>query len=229
MALGIYKPGQGYWVRVMTATLIGLATLAVAGWGWGQTKALVSQLPKVGYALNFKTITADVAGGTNVALLGPADAEGKQEEIGTATLVTPIKTGGINQPGEIRSMAMKEGKDASATTALRDITSGAKVAEIASKNPIAPIEEALASTIIASVVIVFGTILAYWLVAMRTGTVDFLIATDFEMKRVNWSTRREVYGSTIVVIATCLILAATLFFFDFSMKQFFQTINLLQF
>ena len=36
MALGIYKQGQGYWTRMMTAIGIGTLGLAGARWAWGQ-------------------------------------------------------------------------------------------------------------------------------------------------------------------------------------------------
>ena len=36
-------------------------------------------------------------------------------------------------------------------------------------------------------------------------TVDFMIATEGEMKKVNWSTRREILGSTWVVIAVTML------------------------
>jgi len=56
-------------------------------------------------------------------------------------------------------------------------------------------------------------ILMYWLVN-RPRTADFLIATEGEMKKVSWSSRREVVGSTKVVIITSLILASVLFAVD---------------
>ena len=40
MAIGIYKPGQGYWVRVMTAVGAGIIMLATAGWLWKETTAI---------------------------------------------------------------------------------------------------------------------------------------------------------------------------------------------
>ncbi len=43
---------------------------------------------------------------------------------------------------------------------------------------------------------------------------DFLIATESEMKKVHWSSRAELIGSTIVVIVTVLILAAYIFGVD---------------
>jgi len=48
----------------------------------------------------------------------------------------------------------------------------------------------------------------------RQKTADFLIATEGEMKKVSWSTRKEVIGSTKVVIVTAFILAAILFGMD---------------
>ncbi len=39
----------------------------------------------------------------------------------------------------------------------------------------------------------------YWL-TNRPSNVDFLIATDSEMKKVNWTSRRELIGSTRVVV-----------------------------
>ena len=44
---------------------------------------------------------------------------------------------------------------------------------------------------------------------------DFLIATESEMKKVSWSSKAEVLGSTMVVIVTVIILAAFIFVVDF--------------
>jgi preprotein translocase subunit SecE len=50
--------------------------------------------------------------------------------------------------------------------------------------------------------------------------VDFLIATDSEMKRVNWTSKKDLFGSTRVVIAFMFIIAVVLFLYDL----FFQTV-----
>jgi preprotein translocase subunit SecE len=44
--------------------------------------------------------------------------------------------------------------------------------------------------------------------------VDFLIATEGEMKKVSWSSRPELIGSTIVVIVTVVLLSAVIWVFD---------------
>jgi preprotein translocase SecE subunit len=48
----------------------------------------------------------------------------------------------------------------------------------------------------------------------RPSLVDFLIATESEMKKVSWSGRAELIGSTIVVIVTVFLLALVVFLFD---------------
>ncbi|MSR18877.1 MAG: preprotein translocase subunit SecE [Phycisphaerales bacterium] len=45
-------------------------------------------------------------------------------------------------------------------------------------------------------------------------SVDFLVATEAEMKKVNWSTRREIVGSTIVVIFTAFSISLFCYLFD---------------
>ena len=48
----------------------------------------------------------------------------------------------------------------------------------------------------------------------RPKTADFLIATESEMKKVSWSSRKEIVGSTKVVIVFTFILAAILYSTD---------------
>ena len=55
--------------------------------------------------------------------------------------------------------------------------------------------------------------LMFWLVN-RVRSADFLITTEGEMKKVSWSSRKEVVGSTKVVIVTTLIMAAILWGVD---------------
>lgn len=57
---------------------------------------------------------------------------------------------------------------------------------------------------------------------------DFMIATEGEMKKVNWSSKREVIGSTKVVIAFTILLAVLLFVVDFIFQYFFRTVGVLK-
>ena len=71
------------------------------------------------------------------------------------------------------------------------------------------------------------TWLLYWLVN-KPSMADFLIATEGEMKKVAWSHRREVIGSTKVVVFTTLTLAVMLFFVDIMFQKFFSFIKVLR-
>jgi preprotein translocase subunit SecE len=44
--------------------------------------------------------------------------------------------------------------------------------------------------------------------------VDFLIATEAEMKKVSWTSKEDLYKATIVVLVTVAILATYLFLVD---------------
>ncbi|HHN77587.1 MAG TPA: preprotein translocase subunit SecE [Phycisphaerales bacterium] len=73
-----------------------------------------------------------------------------------------------------------------------------------------------------------GSVAVYWFVGSNRRTVDFLINTDGEMRKVNWSTKKEIIGSTQVVIVAAFIIAAFLFLIDISFQQFFQFIGVLE-
>ncbi len=68
----------------------------------------------------------------------------------------------------------------------------------------------------------------YWVVFCQRSASDFMIATEGEMKKVNWSSRRELIGSTKVVILFTVLLALTLFLIDFVFQLFFQFIGVLR-
>jgi len=63
-------------------------------------------------------------------------------------------------------------------------------------------------------------------VVNRPSTADFLIATEGEMKKVSWSSTKEVIGSTKVVIVTTFLLAALLFLVDFVFVNLFSVIGI---
>jgi len=120
---GLYRPGEGYWTRVMTAIAAGVLVLIGAGWLWNLLRNL---------------------------RIGIVDAA-------TMTYI------------------------AGAAAALLVLGCGAIV---------------------------------YWLVGLKSGSVDFLVATEVEMKAVNWSTRREIFGSTWVVLMLSLIITLFVYVFD---------------
>lgn len=71
------------------------------------------------------------------------------------------------------------------------------------------------------------TVFTYYLVFVKPRTVDFLIATEGEMKKINWSTRREIVGSTTAVIFTAFFLALFCWVLELVFVWFFQLIRVL--
>jgi len=134
MAFGLYKSGQGYWTRVMSA--IGGCTLglAAASWVWRQTQAIKIDSVEVIY------IQAASAG----------------------------------------------------------------------------------------VVAMLAAMLVYWLVGLHHKSSEFLIATEGEMRKVNWSTRKMIIGQTWVVVAISVIIALILFVTDIAFASFFRAIGVLK-
>jgi preprotein translocase subunit SecE len=68
---------------------------------------------------------------------------------------------------------------------------------------------------------------AYWLMN-KPPNVDFLIATDSEMKKVNWTTKKELIGSTKVVIWFMFIMALLLFMYDLFFQLVFYLLGVLK-
>lgn len=77
---------------------------------------------------------------------------------------------------------------------------------------------------------VFAALMLFaWRMMNRPSNVDFLIATDSEMKKVNWTTRKELIGSTKVVIFFMVLIAALLFALDVLFGYLFHIIKVLEF
>jgi preprotein translocase subunit SecE len=71
------------------------------------------------------------------------------------------------------------------------------------------------------------SLVVYWVMNKPTNA-DFLIATDSEMKKVNWTTKGELFGSTRVVILFLFFIAIFLFVADQFFQLFFYMINVLK-
>ena len=78
-----------------------------------------------------------------------------------------------------------------------------------------------------AVVAGFG-LLIYRAVGSSPRTGDFLIATEGEMKKVNWPAKKEVRGATWVVVGTVVLMTILLYCADLLFTQFFQMIGILE-
>ena len=225
MSLGIYKPGQGYWVRVMTAGLIAIITIAAAAWLWNQASLVAEKLPKAGWSLDLKSVPADVKPGAAVTLFGAALEGITPPTLGTAT-VSDL-TGQTVLVKDLNLVAKADPTQIHSLTAGQSPSAEALRTAVSRRAALPLIEPTLFSGLVAAVVIIIGAIIGYYLVGVRAATVEFLIATDFEMKRVNWSTPREIMGSTYVVIFACVFVTLSLFLFDRLYENIFKLIGVL--
>jgi len=78
-----------------------------------------------------------------------------------------------------------------------------------------------------AVILGFG-LWAYHLLGRSRKVGDFLIATEGEMKKVNWTSRREIIGSTKVVIFVVISMTIILFLVDLFFMAFFSGIGVLK-
>ena len=77
--------------------------------------------------------------------------------------------------------------------------------------------EAWTQVVVYGIPVLFAAVLggvAYRVIYVKRASSDFMIATEGEMKKVNWSSRNEVIGSTKVVIVVTLLMAVLLFGVD---------------
>jgi|TARA_B110000263_G_C14876528_1_gene315395 preprotein translocase SecE subunit len=78
------------------------------------------------------------------------------------------------------------------------------------------------------IVIAVCGLVGYHLIGRKPKLVDFMIATEGEMRKVNWSTRREIAGSTVLVILLTLFIAVFCKIADLAFSSFFQWVDVLQ-
>ena len=64
-------------------------------------------------------------------------------------------------------------------------------------------------------------ILIFWLVN-KPSVADFMIAAESEMKKVSWSSRKEIAVSTFIVIVLVIILAVFLGITDLGFQMIFE-------
>jgi preprotein translocase subunit SecE len=71
--------------------------------------------------------------------------------------------------------------------------------------------------------VLLGVVMVW--VVNRAKSADFLIATEGEMKKVSWSSKKEIVGSTKVVIVAVFIMSVILYTVDFLFAVFFEFIG----
>ncbi|TVQ64463.1 MAG: preprotein translocase subunit SecE [Phycisphaerales bacterium] len=218
MGLNIYKPGQGYWTRVLTAVGLGIIFIAGAAWAWNQVVRL--PIPNKAWTLSVSNVAGEPAAGQRLVLFDARDAGAR---VGEATILNAdIGRGFIN----IENVVMRDALPVSGVQRVESDPAGFRaVAGRVTGVPIFEVRYLQAG--IAAVIILLGAFLIYWLTATKPTSNEFFIAVDNEMHKVNWSSRREVVGSTWVVIAVCLSITIVLFVVDIGFSAFFRWIGVI--
>lgn len=76
--------------------------------------------------------------------------------------------------------------------------------------------------------VVAGLAILFWSIMNKPRNADFLIATDSEMKKVQWGTRAELIGSTRIVILFLAAIVLLLFLIDLLTGSLFYQIGLIK-
>ena len=71
-----------------------------------------------------------------------------------------------------------------------------------------------------AVCVVFG-LFAYWLVN-KPNVADFMISAEGEIKKVSWSSRKEIIASTFIVIIVVMAMAGMLWVTDMAFQMLFR-------
>jgi preprotein translocase subunit SecE len=77
-------------------------------------------------------------------------------------------------------------------------------------------------------VLAVAAIVIGWRYLNKPNIVDFFVATESEMKKVNWTSKKDLIGSTKVVIVFMLLIAGLLFLIDIAFGYFFYVIKVLK-
>lgn len=227
MAFGIYKPGQGYWTRVLTAVGLGVLVLAGVGWLTGQLKAIPIQ--KTAWRAPVSDSHGTPVPGMRVALFADDRGEtrlaeatiGAVENGGRELLIERVDVVGKADPGSTRRIEALSAGIGAAQAPEYSATVTRRPQGIAAFNLL------YLQAGVAAGIVILATALIYWFIAIKPAPNEFLIAVDAEMRKVNWSTKREVYGSTSVVLVVFVTITLLLFLVDSGLASFFRAIGVL--
>jgi preprotein translocase SecE subunit len=220
---GLRRYGQGYWVRVMTAVFAGMLVLGFAFWLSELTQLI--ELPKSSWRLGLANMSGDLAPGTLVTL---SDNATPPADVATGVVQNVSSRAGTSGAAVIGQIKQVPGRYITDSTLISWSGSGILYsAAIGSQVGIPIFNPIYISRASAILVIIAGAILVYWLVGRHSKFVDFLVAVDGEMKKVNWSTKRIIQNSTTVVILASFLIAGALFVIDYIFARFFQLIDVM--
>lgn len=239
MSFGIYKPGQGYWVRMLSAVGFGILILAGIAWLWSELDTIgrkgsiqrgssetVARLAAWGKANNH-----NIAGLQNLREISLSTSDTARQIIFTDTFGRSFSLDAASF--DVANTYMETGLpplDSGTAVRLADVE---KVTLTGNNISFAGIPTFahryriyIQSGAALGAILLFGGGLFYAL--NKPKVVEFMIATEAEMRKVNWPTKREVIGSTWVVICGTFLMAFTLLLVDMAFSTLFIKIRVLE-
>ncbi len=220
--MGLYKSGQGYWTRVCTA--IALVLLLISAFAWLVEQCKLVDIPVHEWTLVLDSSSQDPKAGETVTLLkdggAPAEpmASARIKDVGTSSGRKSVTVDTVLFLGDAKTL--REAKNA--------VVAGTPfTAHIASVEPIPTFPLIYLQAAAGGALLLVGTGLIFWFVGFRHRSVDFLIATDAEMKKVNWSSRKTIIDSTWMVVLASVLIAALIYIIDIIFQWFFAFIGVL--
>ena len=228
----VYKPGQGYWTRVLTALGVAILVLTGAFWFANDVVGLFVVAPKVSWPttdLGAQLAAWGKAGGNDIA--GLQGIRGITLNKPTATFTISDQAHSYDlKADELRKAIDFSGAGSKSITPMPAVPTDGYIREGVIWFQMPPTwasRNLIYIQLICAGVIILGFALLLWWTLNRPRIVEFAIATEAEMRKVNWPTRYEVLGSTWVVICGTLIFAVFLFGCDSVFTWFFQYIRIL--
>ncbi len=214
---GIYKYGYGYWVRVCTAIAVGVLFLAGSAWAWNQVQAI--SLPSKGHTLAVDAAgdAAELPTGQTIDLLG-VNADNQQQVIGNATIMSAAdRAVSIGKATMLNDHVLADARflRPAAATAGAPAAPAVPIARITNVPVVQPV---YVQAGVAGLIALVGLWTIFRYVGSKPSSVEFLIATDEEMRKVNWSTRKIIIDSTKVVVIATFLIAGLIFIFDAAMQ-----------
>jgi len=212
--LSMYKAGQGYWTRMMSAIFFGVLVAGGALWLSEQVDTIDFKPDSWRY-----TVESDTA----AALAPNAEVELRRSNVRIGSAFVRSVEG---DTVELVNLNLGSGNVASGVQTM--VVEGQQPVTVESLQVVQRFEKTYLQGGVAAATLLLGAIIIFYLCYTNKRTSEFLIATEGEMKKVNWSSRREVFGSTWVVIGISVIIAAILFVTDIFFQGIAQRINLIQ-
>ena len=241
------KPGHGKWTRILTAAGIGIIVVFGLSWilgemeGWLGPRSQISDVTPSGQVagetftleaiytnpagtelkgtVSYRAESTDDVKAVISALQTRAESEAAANPSSAWGLISPSS---FDTEGTLRLTAKSTGVP---FTVNASSTGNARL--VAAVNTTARAGDAtVAQGITAGVVIVLFGLFTWWLMN-KESIVDFMGATETEMRKVNWPTKKEIVGSTWVVIFGTLFITLILFIVDIGFFWLFSQIGIL--